>query len=120
MRLKGEYAAGTSYDVGDVVRYIDGRMYQAHTSTKAGTPCTNTRYWGLVGNTLDDAASTAIDIALSAAAAVKPSVANNLTTTGFGKVLDAWQGKALKDLIDALDARVTVLEPAPTPDPETT
>lgn len=35
---------------------------------------------------------------------------NNLTTTQSGYVLDARQGKALKDLIDALDVRVTALE----------
>ena len=38
------------------------------------------------------------------------NVANNLTTTASGYALDARQGKVLKDLIDALDARVTALE----------
>ena len=37
-------------------------------------------------------------------------IKNELTTTQVGYVLDARQGKALKDLIDALDARVTALE----------
>ena len=37
-------------------------------------------------------------------------IKNDLTTTQIGYVLDAKQGKALKDLIDALDARVTALE----------
>lgn len=35
---------------------------------------------------------------------------NNLTTTESNYVLDARQGKELKDLIDALDARVSALE----------
>ena len=38
------------------------------------------------------------------------TIQNNLTTTTSNRVLDARQGKALKDLIDALDARVTALE----------
>lgn len=38
------------------------------------------------------------------------SVTNNLTTTTSGYALDARQGKVLKDLIDALDARVAALE----------
>lgn len=37
-------------------------------------------------------------------------IANNLTTTATGKVLDARQGKALKDLIDALQATVSGLQ----------
>lgn len=37
-------------------------------------------------------------------------IQNNLTTTAAYRVLDARQGKALKDLIDALDARVSALE----------
>lgn len=39
-------------------------------------------------------------------------IANNLTTisAGFGYVLNAYQGKVLKDLIDGLDARVSALE----------
>lgn len=40
---------------------------------------------------------------------LKSSVINNVTTTSTGKPLDAYQGKVLKDLIDALDARVTAL-----------
>lgn len=38
------------------------------------------------------------------------SIVNDLTTSSSSKVLSAAQGKALKDLIDALDARVTALE----------
>lgn len=38
-------------------------------------------------------------------------IINNLNSTdGYSKVLSAAQGKALKDLIDDLDARVTALE----------
>lgn len=121
MKLKGDYVAGTTYNVGDAVKYTDGLMYHLQHPAKSGTPPTNTRYWGRVDQPLDEAAMLAMDIAAAEAAAVKPSVANNLTTTASGKVLDARQGKALKDLIDALELRVAALEPAtePTPDPDT-
>ncbi len=39
-------------------------------------------------------------------ASLLEDVANNLTTTAAGKVLDARQGKALKDLIDTLTTAV--------------
>lgn len=38
-------------------------------------------------------------------------ISNNLTTTSAGKVLDASQGKILKDLIDELTARVDAITP---------
>lgn len=37
------------------------------------------------------------------------NIRNDLTTTSSGFVLDARQGKALKDLIDGLDSRITAL-----------
>ena len=41
---------------------------------------------------------------IEAGAEVNPDIANNLTETTAGKVLDATQGKVLKDAIDSLDA----------------
>ena len=44
MKLKGTYASGTSYSVGDVVKYGD-RFYHLVKSASAGTAPTNTDYW---------------------------------------------------------------------------
>lgn len=45
-----------------------------------------------------------------AAQANKTNIVNNLTTSASGSALDAQQGKALKDALDALTQRVTALE----------
>lgn len=45
-----------------------------------------------------------------AAQANKTDIVNNLTTSAAGSALDARQGKVLKDDLDALAQRVTVLE----------
>ena len=44
MTLKGNYAAGTSYNAGDVVRGTD-RWYILVKAASAGTPVTDTLYW---------------------------------------------------------------------------
>ena len=44
MTLKGNYAAGTSYNVDDVVRGTD-RWYVLKKAASAGTPVTDTLYW---------------------------------------------------------------------------
>ena len=44
MTLKGNYAAGTSYSVGDVVKAAEG-WHVLRKSASAGTPVTDTRYW---------------------------------------------------------------------------
>ena len=52
--LKGNYAAGTSYSVGDVVKE-SGFYYILQKEAAAGTPVTDTRFWGLLSdpNTVD-------------------------------------------------------------------
>lgn len=45
MKMKGNYASGTTYAVGDVVKFTDNRWYWLHKLATAGTPCTNTEYW---------------------------------------------------------------------------
>lgn len=113
--LKGIYAAGTTYDVGDIVEYTDGAVYLMHQAAPSGTPPTNTRYWTKQTGFTAVAALLALDaVALVEAKYGDPiTLANNLTTTATKKALDARQGKAIKELIDALDERVTALEPAP-------
>ena len=110
MTFKGNYNPSTTYSVGDIVLFTDGRCYHLLHPAKSGVPPVNTLYW----NPLDTQIEQGIKLALDAADIVvdqKLSIANNLTTTAAGKVLDARQGKALKGLIDDLTDRVAALEP---------
>lgn len=64
---------------------------------------------GLSSNDFTNAYKTKLDSI--AAQANKTIVDNSLTSTSTTNALAAAQGKALKDLIDALTARVAALEP---------
>lgn len=111
MKLKGEYSGLTSYSVGDVVRSA-GVVYVLMKPAAAGTNPTNTLYWDRMPQILGDAASMIIDaIAIAEAGALTGKVANNLTTTASGKVLDARQGKALKDLVDGVEHELDLVYP---------
>lgn len=46
MKLKGEWDSGTSYDIGDVVRYSDGVCYVKQQDCAAGITPQETLYWG--------------------------------------------------------------------------
>ena len=110
MTLQGEYSDLVSYSVGDVVRWTDSTSYVLLKPASSGTPPTDTFYWNRIDAYLQDAVDLildAIDIAQGGALAGK--VANNLTTTASGKVLDARQGKALKGLIDAVNPNAKTL-----------
>lgn len=109
--LRGKYSAETSYSVDDVVKYTDGEIYRLHNPAPSGTSPMDTRFWTRQQGFTRTAALMAID-AMEAAEGEIPDVANDLTVTAAGKVLDARQGKALKDLIDALTERVAALEEA--------
>ncbi len=105
--FKGTYSAGTQYSVGDVVIYSDNLAYHLQQAADAGTDCHNTRYWGQMDKGMTEAIllmNQCITIAINGALVGK--VANNLTTTDEGKVLDARQGGALKTLIDTLGETV--------------
>lgn len=116
MKLKGEYNGSTTYSIGDVVRYTDGVVYVMHKAAAAGTTPVDTAYWTRANDLVQVCAGFVIDMdAMNDASGEQHPLANNLTTTVKGKGLDARQGKALKDLIDALDARVTALEPETEP-----
>ena len=93
-----------------VVEYTDGVVYHLQHPATAGTPPTDTLYWGRLDQSLGEAVKL-INDALAIVDENAITLANNLTTTAAGKALDARQGKKLKDLIDALDLRVTALEP---------
>lgn len=117
MTLKGEYKGNVTYSVGDVVKYTDNVIYHLQYPAKSGTPPTDTRYWGRVGQPMQDIVTIVMD-ALAIESANNIKLANNLTTTSAGKGLDARQGKELKDALDALELRVAALEPET--EPETT
>jgi len=102
MNLKGEYSGLTSYSVGDVVRGTDGIIYALRKPCPSGTAPTNSLYWERIEQVkASDILEMIFDaIDLSEAGALYGKVANNLTTTAAGKILDARQGKNLKGLID--------------------
>lgn len=108
-KLKGDYSALVTYEVGDVVRYSNGNVYHLQRPAKAGVPPTETLYWGSVEQKLAEAIIMVLD-GIDISEAAIPSLANNLTTTAAGKALDARQGKALKTLIDGTDEDVSDLQ----------
>lgn len=55
MNYCGNYNAGTSYNVGDVVVYTDGVPYILLKAAPAGTSCHDTLYWNRVQAPLSDA-----------------------------------------------------------------
>jgi len=111
MKLKGSYSGGTTYSVGDVVQWTDGTVYILKKPCTSGTPPTVSKYWERLRQYLDNAVNMIMDGVAMAEAKI-PGVANNLTTTTSGKVLDARQGKALKDLIDPIGTSVSGLSTA--------
>ena len=101
MNIKGDYSGLTSYSVGDVVRLQDV-IYVLRKPAPAGTTPTDTLYWERMAQPMADCVELIMDaILVSEDGALTGKVANNLTTTAAGKVLDARQGKSLKTLIDA-------------------
>ena len=106
MTLKGNWKNNVSYSVGDVVVYTDNVVYHLQKPAKTGTPCTNTLYWERLDQSLAEAVELIMDAISMAVSDVTSKVANNLTTTASGKILDARQGKALKDLIDGISNSV--------------
>ena len=113
MTLRGDYSDLTSYNIGDVVHWPDGTFYVKRKPCASGVPPTVTLYWERVPKWLSEAAKFCLDaVSMAISGALTGKVANNLTTTTSGKVLDARQGKALKDLIDPIGTAVGALDTA--------
>lgn len=108
MTLKGDYSGLTSYSVGDVVCF-QNVFYLKNKATGAGVVPTDTSAWERLGKMAALAAKFAMDAAVNLALSGK--VANNLTTTASGKVLDARQGKALKDITDGIGGELDMVYP---------
>jgi len=63
MKLKGDWDSGTTYAVGDVVRYTNGGFYVLQSACLAGVTPIDTHWWGPVDQVTGQAASFAMDIA---------------------------------------------------------
>jgi len=94
MTLKGDYSDLTSYNIGDVVRF-GGVIYHKHTACKAGTPPTDTLYWGKV----DQDKAEIFDTLMNGGMLTTANLYNGLSSSTSGKALDSRQGKALKEMI---------------------
>ena len=106
--FKGEWSGSTQYSVGDVVIFTDHMVYWLQKAAATGTKCHDTRYWQRMEKDISEAVlmmNNAVSIAIEHA--LDNRVANGLTTTASGKVLDARQGKALKTLIDGVSGTVS-------------
>ena len=99
MNVKGTWAIGTSYSVGDVVKYM-GTWYHLQKPCAAGVTPHDTAYWGRKDPQVDGLTELAESATENAGHVKTDDVYNKLDRTSAGKVLDARQGKALKTLID--------------------
>ena len=85
--LKGDYNGGTSYSVDDVVRWTNGEIYTLLEPCSAGTPCTNTLYWGKILDTaLAGVISMMIDLMNTTSdsiAAVASAIPTNIDDEGI-------------------------------------
>jgi hypothetical protein len=109
--LKGNFSDLVTYDPGDVAVF-GGVPYILKKPCAAGVPPTVTLYWERLEQYLANAVALIMGgITIAEGGALTGKVANNLTTTASGKVLDARQGKALKALIDGIspDEKTLVL-----------
>lgn len=125
---KGNYAAGTTYMTGDVV-YHNGSSYVARKDNMKGVTPVNGNDWkylarGFAAETMADVQATDTSGVLGTAGAQVVSqslidaiadrvmtkligtnqIVNNLLATEPGSVLDATQGKALKEYYDRLNS----------------
>jgi len=101
MKLKGNWSAETSYNVGEVVVF-QGLVYHLQRPCAAGVPPVNTLYWGLTDQITAVAAKLVMDGVEMADAGDLTLEDDLLQTTAGKKALDAHQGYVLKGLIDGL------------------
>lgn len=83
----GTYSTSSAYAVGTFVIY-QGDLYRCNTAIGSGGEAWNSSHWNSVS------VGSELSTKLSSS-----DIANNVTTTESGKVLDARQGKALSDSI---------------------
>lgn len=62
MKLQGNYVSANPYLVGDIVRYTDGVWYHLQKAAPAGTPPTDTRYWGRKDPSQNEMLSLIMDV----------------------------------------------------------
>ena len=99
MKLKGDWDSGTSYVVGDVVKFTDGLVYQAINAVPAGSTPHNTVFWSRMPQPLATCALMVMD-GVDVANSDDVKLEDDLTQTTAGKkALDAHQGNVLKGMI---------------------
>lgn len=75
MKLKGDYSAGTSYEVGDVVLCSDGYFYYLFKPCAAGTTPTDSLYW----NRLEEPLASCAEMIKAYVDGVAASVPKNIS-----------------------------------------
>ena len=79
MKLKGDWDSGTTYDVGDVVRYEDG-FYRLAVACAAGITPFDTMYWIPVSQMVAVAAKFALDVMDSVSAKIPVNISDEAIT----------------------------------------
>jgi hypothetical protein len=87
MKLKGNWSAETTYDVGDIVLWSgDDNFYHLQHPCKAGIPPANTAHWGMLDQEQADAARMSLDVLDAAKAlvhAVEAKIPTNIDEDGI-------------------------------------
>ena len=90
MKLKGDWDSGTSYAVGDVVRYTNGEIYVLQEACAAGITPIDTLYWRPADQVTAQAALFALDVADEVKAEIAPAYSK--TTYSKGDIV-SYSGK---------------------------
>ena len=90
MKFKGNYNSAETYDVGDVVIFSDSMdtVYALQSPCPAGSPPTNSLYWGRVGQPMAQVIlfiRDALDMANDASAAVGAEAGATAAQTALGE-----------------------------------
>lgn len=86
MKLKGDWSALVTYDVGDVVRFENGEILHLQRPCQAGTPPINTLYWGKIIGPISSVISMMIDLmndTNTALTTVAASIPTNIDDEGI-------------------------------------
>ena len=62
MTLKGAYDPGAQYSVDDVVLNTDNVAYRLQHPASSGTPPTDTRFWGRLGQDMSNTVKMIVDM----------------------------------------------------------